>query len=133
MKTNSPSIEQLAEDLSEQAFEYAFKACQYLSLTNLDPGRSELEEAVEEFQIKYLFPNLEEHEREMLLALRYATRSLCITLKTVDRVPGILPESEITWREHFYMHVKDVVDTVLPKLTPVQQQILQGRLFSIKW
>jgi hypothetical protein len=133
MQKTSAELDRHAEHLVTKAQAYAFTACQDLSLTNLDFGRPELDEAVETFTIHYLFPNVSEHERHLLMALRHARRGLWITLKAAERIPGKVPEPVIAEREHFYMDLKFQVDEMLPKLTPVQQHILQGPLFSIKW
>lgn len=127
--------------LCEAAFEYARIASD--KLVNEWPHWSDSEremareKMLEEMQIHYLFPNLQDCERYALLALKFANKSVSLLVNSTQvglnadqRQARELKTTEV---EKLYMEAKShVLDSgLMEKLSDIQTDIVRGKYVEI--
>lgn len=97
----------------------------------------ERERLFEELQIHYLFPNLYDYERCILLALKFANRGVALMVNT-----DLRELSEEEWRKHesgtreieelFVDARSQLYDSgLVGKLSPVQKEILELEFLDV--
>lgn len=129
------------DKLLNAAGEYALIASEALiqQFAHLSEEERELEldKSFEELQIHFLFPNLYDHERYLLLALKFANRGVALMVNTDQTTfdPDERRQHEFgtSQIEELFMDSKrQVIESGLPeKLSPVQREILEETFLSI--
>lgn len=127
--------------LMEQADAYASMAMETLWVS--DPGKSAEHAALEKDQllwrlrIHYVFPQLTDWQRGLLLTLRWQRHSLCYLVKTNAQQldpSARCPLERLTMNlEQIFMELAKIVrEKIKPEeLTPAQLQILEEEFLSI--
>ena len=92
-------------ELNEAAAAYARMACETLSRDTCPP--EQLESAQSEFRVHFLFPNLSESERFMLLALWWSRGAIRVA------------------------NANEVRQTIVPKLSAIQREIVESEFLTL--
>lgn len=95
------------------------------------------EKTMEEMQIHYLFPNLQDGERYALLALKFANKSVSLLINSNQE--GLSPEEKkarelkTTEVEKLYLEAKSHVLTsgLMRKLSEIQTDIVKDKYLEI--
>lgn len=136
-------LEQERREMLKAANEYASLAVKRLAgmSSGLFKGDRELEEEriFEELQIHFLFPNLHDYERCMLLALKFANKGVSLMVNSEHRslTEDERRRHETGTREIETLYVdarNQVCDSgLMEKLSPVQSEILQHDFLEIEF
>lgn len=129
------------ERLLNAAGEYAMIASEKLvqELTGVSEEERELEQdkTFEELQIHFLFPNLYDHERYLLLALKFANRGVALMVNT-DQGRLSLDERRqhefgTAQIEELFMDARCQVleNGLLDKLSPIQRDIVESDFLNV--
>lgn len=114
--------------------EYLRLAWEHFTFENLKGHDEASIEACERLRIGFLFPNLADADRELLVALFYAKRSCNLSIKTASRAgPSVIPPKDVDRHETNFMDMKYEVMRApfFNRLTVVQREILEARYFTI--
>jgi hypothetical protein len=85
--------------------------------------------------VHFLFPNLDDHERAMLVAMRQVREEITLKVNTdqSDYAEPVKREHEhtLTQFEEAYMKLKDVIleSGLISKLTEIQEMVLEEEFF----
>lgn len=134
-------VQSECEILCDAAFEYAriasdnfVKEWPHWSDSERKMAR---EKTMEEMQIHYLFPNLQDSERYALLALKFANKSVCLLVNSPQEALSDdqkqAREIKTTEVEKLYLEARShVLDSgLMEKLSDLQADIVQDRYVEI--
>ena len=134
----------LAKDqLLHAAERYVKLAMNHLTpdLPNLDAEEfgNVFDQKSDELFVHFLFPNLDEYERSLLVALRHFRRGVTLGVHTrrddFSTAGKLDHEKILTESEANFVSIKEGVRTMgIPqKLTPLQRELLQEEFFTVSF